>query len=294
MRITRLLSDARSPFHSIGSIAIPRRLTRSLLTAFALAMLAIAPVPQRAQEICAPPSRDCFTRPPRDIAFIVDRSGSIALRGQTYNAAIDGVIRSIADETVIPRDGSVAITVVVFNDAATTVLPLTEISSAAAAESIISTLALLKCGVIGSQTFPCPFGATSFTAAIQAADIALARGRNENPKPGVERVFLMATDGNSDDPDGGAAAAEAARNAATILGIPVELDVILMGVAPDASDFAGRKANADLIVFPKPTDNLPGATFVINPGECNVDGAGAGGTDCNRQANEFAELARRI
>jgi hypothetical protein len=257
-------------------------------------MLAIAPVPQRAQEICAPPSRDCFTRPPRDIAFIVDRSGSIALRGQTYNAAIDGVIRSIADETVIPRDGSVAITVVVFNDAATTVLPLTEISSAAAAESIISTLALLKCGVIGSQTFPCPFGATSFTAAIQAADIALARGRNENPKPGVERVFLMATDGNSDDPDGGAAAAEAARNAATILGIPVELDVILMGVAPDASDFAGRKANADLIVFPKPTDNLPGATFVINPGECNVDGAGAGGTDCNRQANEFAELARRI
>src|SRR5581483_627592 len=110
-----------------------------------------------------------------------------------------GVRRAISDPTVIPRDGSVAVAVIVFNEAAQVFVPLTEITSEAVAQQIASSVNSLKCTDIHSHKFPCPFGATLYAPAIMAADIHLNQARNLNPKPGVHRVFVMSSDGLTND-----------------------------------------------------------------------------------------------
>src|SRR5678815_3546665 len=89
------------------------------------------------QEQCSTNTpKGCFTPAKRDIAFILDRSGSIAQRGETFIVVFQGIVRALRDPTTVPRDGSVAVAVITFADDATVVAPLTEINSTAVAESI--------------------------------------------------------------------------------------------------------------------------------------------------------------
>ncbi|HEV8482138.1 MAG TPA: VWA domain-containing protein [Blastocatellia bacterium] len=233
--------------------------------------------------------KGCFTPVKRDIGFILDRSTSIAQKGETYNVEIQGVLRALRDPTAIPRDGSVAVAVITFAEDATVVAPLTEINSTAVAESVAAKVEALLCADTTSQTGKCPFGGTSYTAAIITADAHL----NQNRREGARRVLLMSSDGEPDDPDLGVGAANNARVAALLSGITSELDVILLGLE-SAAQIAANKAKVDQIVFPQPATNLPGATLLLQGGECNRPGAIPNSADCDRQANDFSDLARSI
>lgn len=264
------------------------------ICAIAISAVCFAPARQTQVDPCSiPPGPSCFVPPIRDIAFIVDASGSTATRGQSYNAAIEGVIRAVGDSTIIPRNGSVAVAVVVFDGAATVAVPLTDINSSAVADSIVAKLNTLKCADPSSIVFPCPAGQTVYTAGIQAADANVNQTRGANPKAGVSRAYLLITDGQPEDPDLGINAVNEARIASTILGIPFEFDVVLLGLDTASPEFAASKARVDQLVFPQPTDSLPGATFAIDAGDCNVPGAGFN-ADCSRQSNQLAEFARQI
>jgi hypothetical protein len=249
-----------------------------------------APRPSAQQSGCVRET----TGPARfDIAFIIDRSGSVALRGQTYNIQLDGVIASLRDPSVIPRDGTVAVAVVTFAGDACIAVPLTEINSTETANSIIAQVELLKCtpNPTGNAQCPtCPAGETSYTAAIRNADNHL----NQNRRQGARRVLLISSDGNPGDPDLGLRAAVEARNAATILQIPFELSAILVGLDTDSEEFQESKARVDQIVMPQPADSLPGASLAIDAGPCNAPGASGNEDDCARQAGEFAELVRNL
>ena len=277
---------------------IARTTTWLVLAAVCALLLIAAPAlvpPLRGdQDPCSlPPQPGCFVRPSRDIALMVDASGSIEDRGQTYNSAIEGIIRAVNDPTSIPRDGSVAICVVVFNGAATIGVPLTDINSESDASKVASTLQTLKCSSIHTLIFPCPFGQTLYTAAIKAADAHVNKARQANPKPNTGRAFVMISDGQPEDPDFGVEAFTEARNASATLGIPFESDAILIGLDTSSEEFQTSKATIDQIVFPAPTSDLPGATFAINTGDCSLEGA-TFGSDCSRQSNELAELIRKI
>src|SRR5438132_4052194 len=87
---------------------------KNTLRALAIALLISAPLllprAQKAQDDCAAPTPAvCYAQPKRDIAFLIDATGSVEQRGQTYNIQVEGVRRAISDPTVIPRDGSVAV-----------------------------------------------------------------------------------------------------------------------------------------------------------------------------------------
>ena len=162
------------------------------MVALLVAAPLIAPRHQQAQDNCTPVQAEgCYVQAKRDIAFLIDATGSVEQRGQTYNIQVEGVRRAISDPTVIPRDGSVAVAVIVFNEAAQVFVPLTEVTSEAVAQQIAKAVDSLKCTDIHSHHFPCPMGATLYAPAIQAADIHLSRARNDNPKPGVHRVFSL-------------------------------------------------------------------------------------------------------
>jgi len=252
------------------------------------------PARQTAEDPCSvAPPQGCFTPARRDLAFMIDASGSIEGRGQSYNSAIEGLIRAVNDPTSIPRDGSIAISVVVFNGAATVAVSLSDINSEQDAAAIAAKLQMLKCSSIHSKLFPCPFGQTSYTAGIKAADSDVTKGRELSPKAGVRRAFVLITDGQPEDADRGVGAAKEARDASLLLGIPFEFDGILIGLDTASQEFADSKAIVDQLVFPTPTTDLPGATFAINTGDCNVEGA-TFGSDCSRQSNELAELVRSI
>lgn len=274
---------------------------RACLIALLIAAPLIAPRKQVAQDICAKPSntpngssQTCFQQASLDIAFMIDASGSIEQRGQTYNMQVEGVLRAINDPTVIPRDGTVAVSVIVFNEAANLAVPLTEIKSESDAKKVADIVANLKCDDIHSQQPPCPFGATKYLSPILTADINLSQERSKSPKPGVHRVFLMSTDGAPTDLPAALQRLEEARVAATLATIPFEMDVILVGLDTQSQEFQAANNIANQLATPKPSSSLPGATFVINAGECNQEGAAPDSPDCNRQANEFAEHTRNI
>jgi hypothetical protein len=258
------------------------------------------------------------------LIFLIDRSGSMAPRGQTYNSQIEGVIRSVSDPTVVPRDGSVEVGIVVFAETATTLAvngkPLTQINSISDAEAVAARVATLKCANLESQIAPCPFGATSFDAAVRMAD-SLA---SQNGSTQAHRLLVMSTDGQTSDADANSASCRViqARNAARLLGLGFEFDLLLMGLDPASPEFAANKARVDKLVaaqdgqqvgcsesggggsgvsITKETDQqnletqnvdtLPGATLVINGGECS---AASDATDCERQVKEFTDNIRRI
>jgi len=279
----------------------PRRVTRltnlaraAVLLTITAVMLVAAPGRRAQESPCAPSAQPtgCFVQARYDIAFILDRSGSIADRGQTYNIELEGVIRAISDSTVIPRNGTVA--VAVFSFAGDTVLhvPLTEINADTDIQGIIDTLEALRCQNIGSLTPPCPTGETKPATAIQVVDTHMSQNRRQN----VRRVLLFSTDGRIETPDlaDAIAVANQSHDAATILGIEFELDAFLVGLAETDDDFVVNKGKVDSLVVPAPPTDLPGATFVINGGECNQPGASFSNPDCLRQATDFAEFTRDI
>ena len=106
------------------------RAIRAFMIALLLAAPMVAPREQIAQDNCVKDiPQGCFVQANRDIAFMIDASGSMALRGQTYNVQLEGVIRAVGDSTVIPRNGSVAVSVMIFNESVNLAVPLTEIES---------------------------------------------------------------------------------------------------------------------------------------------------------------------
>lgn len=234
----------------------------------------------------------CADKVKFDVAFLVDQSGSLAKRGQSYNIEIDGIIRAVRDQTVIPRDGSVSLTVLTFNANATVSIPIKQINSDCDAEEFAADVEKLKCANIGVQQIvaQCPFGDTNYTEAINKAD----RHLRQVSGPGTRRVLLMSTDGEPTDSDKGLGASAKVNANAIRDGLLMELDVILIGLDPNSPEFITNKATADNIVFPQPDDDLPGAVFVINGGDCNMPDANPTVNDCSRQADEFAANVRKI
>src|SRR5436190_1338648 len=125
------------------------RLRAGLIAAIIAGVVVSAPTRSEQQvnpKDCNQPN--CTPLKPRvDLAFILDRSGSLdaALAGQTYNVEIEGVLRALRDPSVIPRDGSAAVSVWTFAGDASMVVPLKEIDSAADAEAIARTVEGLRC-----------------------------------------------------------------------------------------------------------------------------------------------------
>lgn len=262
----------------------------ALLAALIAGTITTAPRPSAQQIICA---RDVSGPARIDIAFIIDRSASVGLLGQTYNAQIDGVIAALSDPSVIPRDGSVAVAVATFAGDNCIAVPLTEIASTDTASSVIAQVERLRCmpdSPVAAQCPTCPFGDTSYTSAILNTNNHL----NQNRRQGARRVLLISSDGSPDDPDSAQRTAVEARNAATTLQISFDLSFIIVGLDTESNQFQAAKATVDQIVQPQPADALPGATLAIDAGPCNAPGASAGDDDCARQAEEFAELARNV
>lgn len=283
-RLTKVQTPASVSFRAVRAV---------LLAAIASSMLIYVPTrsatPARVLQTSFPA---CASRK-IDLAFLIDHSASMMIRsdpnnpdgparGQTYNTELAGVIRALRDPTVIPRDGSVAVAVVIFAEDAVVRVPLGEIVSAEIAEQIAKRVADLMCPCDGGSIEPCPFGETNYGAAITVADNHL----NQNHREGAHRVFLMATDGypmSRTDPTNGRAAAVRAAD------MNSELDVFLMGLNP---------GNVAQLI-----NGLPGKSLTIEPGVCNEDGAGCTGnsgklsnvaSDCDRQACDFAELTRGV
>lgn len=235
---------------------------------------------------------DCVSKVKFDVAFLVDQSGSFAKRGQSYNIELEGIIRAVRNQTIIPRDGSVSLAVLTFNGSSALSIPIKTINSDCDAETFATDVEKLKCANIGDrQTAPCPFGDTNYTDVINKAD----RHLRQTSGPGTRRVLLMSSDGEPTDPDkrfidtAKQVSANAIRD-----GIVMEFDVILLGLEPNSVEFMKNKANVDEIVFPKPSDDLPGAVLVINGSDCNKPGANMNANDCNQQADEFAADVRKI
>jgi len=190
-----------------------RMAVRAFLIALIVTGVMIEPRPERAQDCSI--QAGCRTPSKVDIAFILDRSGSIGTRGQTWNIMVDGVLRALSDPTVIPRDGSIAVCVVAFNGAANLVVPLTDINAAGDAAKVASQVQMLKCsGDIHSQIFPCPFGETSFVSGILSASNNVNQVRSASPKPGARQVLVLVSDGSTSPVDLGQAFKDAGVHAA--------------------------------------------------------------------------------
>lgn len=272
-----------------------RALTCACLTALIVAAVMVEPRNEQAQDCGVLPG--CVAPAKIDIAFMLDRSGSLATRGQTWNIMVDGVLRALRNPTVIPRDGSIGVCVVVFNGAANIIVPLTDINSAGDAAKVAAQVETLKCiGDIHSQVFPCPFGETSFVAGILNAGNNVNQTRSANPKPGARRVLLMVSDGSTSpmDLDQASQLAEQMRVDATLTGISIVFDAFMVGVDPQSPEFASQKAALDQIVTPQSVKIPGGVTTVIKPGACSLEGASFGSDDCTRQANDLVDNTRRI
>ena len=226
-------------------------------------------------------SNPCLANPQIDLVFMVDRSGSMGERGVTYNIQIEGILESLRDPCVIPRDGSVAITVFTFaEEPAFPVLPFTIVSSATVADAARTTIGALRCPAFD----PCPIsGARPATNYAPAINLAMTLKH----RPQARRVLLISSDGDPTDLDSAETAAANARKAGAS-----ELDVILVGLDPNAprdpatgkNEYQANKEKVDRLVFPEPGDTLPGATLVVPAaGPCNMGTARSTmGDDCSQ------------
>ncbi|MCI0490490.1 MAG: choice-of-anchor D domain-containing protein [Blastocatellia bacterium] len=278
------------------------------LVSIIIAGLTVAPRRQIAQQDICTVDPTCFNRVKQDVVFLIDRSRSMGFRGQTYNAQVEGLLRALRNPTVIPRNGSVAVAVVVFEDLNSLHVPLTEINSNATAEMVAAAVERLKCPNDDGETDFCPTGDTSYGTAIQRASGELL----QNGRPDARQVLILSTDGETSDQDIARAVlfARLASEAAAEIGKAFELDVMLMGLAPSSTEFFVNKARVDQFVSPAPATDLPGMTFVIAAGDCNVptppdgtgglEGPGSASAalldepDCVRQIDEYAENTRLI
>jgi hypothetical protein len=283
-----------------------RRFMSAGLVALLTAVLLVAIPRGQAQSICsvngggvaAAAAAGCKFNKPTKLVFLIDRSGSMALRGQTYNAQLEGIRAALNDPTIIPRDGSIEVGLVVFAGSANILpvngKPLTQINSFADAEAVAATVATLRCADLSSQIAPCPSGETSINSAIFIANVLVS----QNGRTDANRLFVLSTDGQTSAGDISEAVATVnnARTGAITAGVSFELDAILMGLNPDPAneEFVINKARVDQLVTPPPVDVLPGATLVLASGECNTTATTTSNSDCQRQINDIANDVRAI
>ena len=239
----------------------------------------------------------CADKVKFDLTFLVDQSGSFAKRGQSYNIEVEGIIRAARDQTIIPRDGSVSVSVLTFNSKTVVSVPKRLIKSDCDAEEFAKDVETLKCASIDiQQTAPCPFGSTFYTEAINRANINLrSLDNNQSLDRSIHRVILMSTDGQQPD-DLKAASEKAAkvRDDAIREGIIMELDVILMRLDLLNDDICENTKNVESIVFPTPDDGLPGAVLSLNGSDCNNPDANPNANEFDQQADNFAAKVREI
>lgn len=77
-----------------------------------------------------------------DLVFIVDGSGSI--NASDWNIQRQGIIAALQDPLVLPRDGSISVTVIQFASSASVMFPYTLIDSEADAQNAISTVQSMR------------------------------------------------------------------------------------------------------------------------------------------------------
>lgn len=302
----------------------------ALAVVVVVCLLTMTPRQQAQSNLCDPVrTPDCQGNRRVKLVFLLDRSGSMAPRGQTYNSQIAGVARALRDPAIIPRDGTVEVGVITFAEAAAVLQvagqSLTRIDSFTTAETVAKAVEGLSCGNFNSQLFPCPFGGTSFESAVLAADVLVSREGEAT----AHRLLVMSTDGQTEDADAARAACRVrtARNAAVLQGLTFEFDAILIGLDAASQEFPASKARVDALVLaqdvqppncgtqgggsqggggntlrhedrltvePQTVDTLPGATLVVNGGACSAPGATPTTADCERQVRDFTAHVRDI
>ena len=251
------------------------------------------------------PISDCPCAPKStNLVFIIDRSGSFQDsisktdataslgRGQTYNVEINGVVEALLNPSIIPRDGSVSVGVVLFDGAASVPLRLTpRIISEVQARALATDIEALRCEKLNDQVYPCPSGATSFDAAISEAD------RIAQLRPADRRLLIMSTDGERTDEDKGNSASADFLQHAIQAGVEAELDVILIGLERDTKEFSDNYMTvSDVVIPPAPNhtapEEPPGAVKrILSQPLCNAPGASFGDA-CISQARQFADFIR--
>ncbi|HXF39855.1 MAG TPA: vWA domain-containing protein [Blastocatellia bacterium] len=261
-----------------------------------LALMVLAPTRIAQQDCSTALNPECPALGNKiDIAFIIDRSGSMAIDqlGQTYNIEVEGVVRALRDPSVIPRDRSAAVSVWTFSEKPNMVTPLQEIGSAADADAIAAIVEGLKCTAADcNPTGLCPtFGlnpASNYAPVISLSYIHL----NQNHRPGARQAMLLSSDGQPTDLPKALIEATTARDSASTSGVQLELDLILLNPTPDARN------NADQLVFPTPADDLPGKTLPIATGKANTPCASLSDAavhmDFERQVREFDTHTRNV
>lgn len=306
--MTISLSGGPRPYRTLASrlTASTRkgRLSAGLIAAI-IAGITVSSPTQSAQPVNLTDGTQANCPPPRpkvDLAFILDRSGSLdaALLGQTYNIQIEGVLRALRDPTVIPRDGSVAVVVETFAGSATIQVPFRQIDSATDAEAIAAMVETLRCPTTNcASTGFCPVlgsnPASNYAPAIATATNHL----NQNYRPGARQALLLSSDGQPSDLCLALLTAGRAGDVATDLGIQFELDLILLALDPQQPQRCKDTGEGiDQLVFPQPPRDLPGATLPIKSGSCNNPCASVNDiaiqADCIRQVKEFAEHTRNV
>ena len=123
---------------TIGAIA-----TVLFLLAVSFVSVPAAMTPAPFQECSPTEASACFVNPSIDLAVVLDHSGSLA--ASAYNIQIDGLASALRDPTVIPRDGSVGLSVISFSDQPTVLISLTTIKSAGEAEALAQKVEAFRC-----------------------------------------------------------------------------------------------------------------------------------------------------
>ncbi|HEX5731231.1 MAG TPA: hypothetical protein VF131_00235 [Blastocatellia bacterium] len=278
--------------------AARRARNMTIMALLALAMIA-APATRSADQPC-PGEKKSGCAVKVDLAFIIDRSGSldISKRGQTYDVQLQAIATALRDPDLIPQNGSVAVAVVAFADEPTILVEKTEINSAEDAEAVARRVECNKCVAPPGGFCPepptsfCPvFGLSQgsfFGKALLLADKELNKPVTPDAiNPARRRIFIASTDGGLTDLKESAEVANGVEKASKTEGIIARLDIILLGADAEENN-EGEIAN---IVFPKPPDDLPGRVLTIKPDNCNAPNQESF-ADCADQVTEFANFIR--
>ncbi len=177
-----------------------------------------------------------------EIVFCIDGSGSIST--SDFNLQKAGVGACIADELIIPRDGSVSVSIVLFSNNAITILPLTPVTDGS----------LIGIGVVLLLT-PQPGGSTNMTDALSTA-----RGILNAGSATADKFIILSTDGVPDDETSTAAQCTAAAGEGTVIctiGVGADInETLLQNCASEtgggygfASSFSGFRAVCRECVF---------------------------------------------
>ncbi|HJQ67518.1 MAG TPA: vWA domain-containing protein [Blastocatellia bacterium] len=244
-----------------------------------------------AQECANQKERDCLLITRAALIFLVDRSGSMdrATRGQSYNVQIEGIKQAVLDTKVIPHNGSLAIAVIAFADKPELIVPLKVVNSLADAQEIANGVDGLTCRSGNEASASCPtkgsIPGSFYSTALEFANDYL----NANFNPSARRVLLLSSDGGLSDLEPAKITAQRIQNSSQG---PYELDIALVGVKDqEAIDNEGM---VNQVVFPKPANDLPGKSLVIQPNETCNQANQSEFIGCNDQVKAFATFTKDV